>query len=197
MKVIGITGGIGSGKSLVARIMQGKYGARYIDTDQIAREQMEPGGASYDGVVQYFGREILLEDGRIDRTKLAQIVFEQKDKLQKLNELTHPQVLIAVNNEIEKAKAEGNVPYVLIETALMIEAGYDYICDQVWYVHAPEEERRNRLKKHRNYTDEKINSVFESQRKDQAFRQRYPKVIENVKGVKFLEEQIERLLDNL
>ena len=153
MKVIGITGGIGSGKSLVARIMQDKYGARYIDTDQIAREQMEPGGASYDGVVQYFGREILLEDGRIDRTKLAQIVFEQKDKLQKLNELTHPQVLIAVNNEIETAKAEGNVPYVLIETALMIEAGSDYICDQVWYVHAPEE-RRNRLK-HRNYTDEK------------------------------------------
>lgn len=194
MRVIGITGGIGSGKSLVANILKNKYHAKIINTDEIAKEQMEFGGVSYPEVVNFFGRDILSENGSIDRGKLAAIVFEDKDKLNKLNELTHPPVLLAVEEEILHARYSKTVPYLIIETALMIESGFDYVCDEVWYVYAPEEERRNRLKKERSYPDEKIAAIFESQSKTEAFRERFPSVIENVGDIKYLEQQIENLL---
>jgi len=194
MKVIGITGGIGSGKSLVAEILKRKYGAHILNTDGIAREQMAPGGACYQEVVDYFGEEILSSDHTINRTKLASIVFDDKDKLLRLNELTHPKVLVAVREEIQIIRESGTVPYLVVETALMIESGYDFICDEVWYVHTPEEVRRSRLIKDRSYSDEKINAIFESQSKPEAFRAKFPKTIENSGDIEMLENQVDKLL---
>lgn len=194
MKVIGLTGGIGSGKSLVANILREKYNAYLLDSDSIAKKQMEPGGASYLAVVDYFGNQIVAQDGTIDRTKLSKIIFEDKNKRLKVNELTHPKVLEEVQQEIQTAREQGKFHYLVIETALMIEAGYDFICDEIWYVYAPEEERRSRLKHGRNYTDEKINSIFANQSKEEAFRARFSKVIENVGDISLLERQVEQLL---
>ncbi len=194
MKVIGITGGIGSGKSLVTRIMEEKHGALVVNTDQIAKEQMDPGGVSYQEVVAFFGTDILAEDGTINRHRLSLIVFEDKEKLNKLNAITHPKVLVEVRKEIDRHRALADIPYLIIETALMIEAGYDFVCDEVWYVYASEERRRDWLKASRSYTDEKIDSIFASQSKADAFRQKFPKVIENIGAVSFLEEQVEKLL---
>jgi dephospho-CoA kinase len=194
MKVIGITGGIGSGKSLVADIMIKKYKAYQINSDRIAREQMMPGGISYNGVVEYFGRDILMEDGTIDKGRLSKIVFNDKDKLLKLNSLTHPNVLIEVQRIIAEKRERGNTPYCIIETALMIEAGYDFICDEVWYVHSPHNIRRERLKQYRNYTDEKIDAIFKSQSKEEDFFKAYKKVIYNDGDVSKLESQIDILL---
>jgi dephospho-CoA kinase len=163
MKVIGITGGIGSGKSLVTRIMKERYGALVLDTDGIAKKQMEPGGVSYQEVVEFFGSNILTEDGTIDRRKLSVIVFDDKDKLLRLNEITHPKVLLEVKQEIALHRSLEDVPYLIIETALMIESGYDFVCDEVWYVYAPEEKRKEWLKLERNYSQEKIDSIFENQ----------------------------------
>lgn len=194
MKVIGLTGGIGSGKSLVADILRKKYGAVILDTDSIAKRQMEPGGDSYKLVVDHFGTEILSPDGTINREKLAKIIFDDKSKRQKINELTHPIVLKAVVAEIENKRSEGKVEYLIVETALMIEAQYDFICDEVWYVYAPEELRRSRLKASRNYTDEKIDSIIANQSKDEAFRAKYKKVIENLGDIEQLEKQIDNLI---
>jgi len=195
MKVIGITGGIGSGKSLVAKILMDKYGAYFINTDRIAKEQMDVGGVSYAGVVEYFGRSILTEDGSIDRKKLSEIVFQDKEKLQKLNDLTHPNVLTAVQEELASLRRAGMVKYAIIETALMIEAGFDFICDEVWYVYTPEEIRRERLRNDRNYSDQKIDAIFKSQSKEEEFRRRFSKVIENIGDIPDLEKQVEALLD--
>lgn len=197
MKVIGLTGGIGSGKSLVANILSNKYHAYLMVTDAIAKAQMEPGGVSYKAVIDYIGKHILNEDGTINRSRLASIIFEDKEKRLKINELTHPLVLEEVLLKIKELKAEGTVPYVVVETALMIEAGYDFICDEVWYVYAPEEERRRRLKESRNYSDEKINSIFENQSKEEAFRAKYTKVIENTGDMKHLEKQVDKLLNEI
>lgn len=194
MKVIGITGGIGSGKSLVAKILMDKYGAHFINTDRIAKEQMDVGGVSYAGVVDYFGHGILAEDGSIDRKKLSEIVFQDKEKLQKLNNLTHPNVLTAVQEELASLRRAGVVKYAIIETALMIESGYDFICDEVWYVYTPEDIRRERLRNERNYSDEKIDAIFKSQSKEGEFRKRFPKVIENIGDIHDLEKQVEALL---
>jgi dephospho-CoA kinase len=194
MKVIGITGGIGSGKSLAARILMDRYGACLLDTDRIAKEQMKMGGLSYQGVVDYFGNDILLEDGSINRKSLSKIVFQDNEKLKKLNALTHPQVKAEVKSKIVNLRSGGLVPYLIIETALMMESGFDELCDEVWYVYTPKEIRRNRLRKGRNYSDERIDAVFSSQSKAEAFREKYSKVIENVGDIKSLEQQVEQLL---
>ena len=194
MKVIGITGGIGSGKSLVTGIMKEKYHALILDTDGIAKKQMEPGGVSYPEVIEFFGPEILNQEGAIDRHKLSMIVFEDKDKRLKLNEITHPKVLVEVKEEIERHRYLDDVSYLMIETALMIESGYNYVCDEVWYVYAPEEIRKEWLKKSRSYSEEKIASIFENQSKAEAFRNRFPKVIENVGDIGMLERQVDELM---
>ncbi len=194
MKVIGLTGGIGSGKSLVAKILEEKYGAIILSTDNIAREQMEPGGDSYREVVDFFGKEILAQNGSIDRSKLAAIIFEDEKKRLKINDITHPKVLEAVRKEMKSIRDKKKAPYLIIETALMLEAGYDFICDEVWYVYTPEEERRKRLKKERNYSDEKIDSIFANQSKEEAFRANFSKVIENVGDISMLEQQVDQLL---
>ena len=194
MKVIGLTGGIGSGKSLVAHILKEKYNAYIVNTDQIAREQMEPGGISYPGVVEYFGRGILKEDGSIDRSKLSQLVFEDQEKRNVINRLTHPIVLQTVEQEKEEVRAQGVHPYFIIETALMIESGYASTCDEVWYVQASQEVRRERLKASRGYSDEKIDSIFRSQSKDEDFLRHFTTVITNNGDIAELEEQIDRII---
>lgn len=194
MKIIGITGGIGSGKSLVAKILKEQYNAHIVDTDGIAKRQMEPGGVSFQAVVDYFGAGILAPNGTIDRRKLSEIVFRDPDKRIKVNELTHPNVLIDVKEEIRRTRETGSAPYVVVETALMIESGYDYICDEVWYVFTPEEERRRRLKQERQLTDERIDTIFRSQSMEADFRGKFSIVIENTGDLAELEEQVERIL---
>lgn len=179
MKVIGLTGGVGSGKSTVADIITKHFKVYVIYTDEIAREQMEVGGVSYHRVVREFGDGILKENGEIDRAKLASIVFADEKKLLRLNDLTHPEVLKEVLATIEQLKREGSYQAVLIETALLKEAGYVSFCDEVWYVYASEQVRRERLKKGRGYSDEKIDGLFAKQKKEAEFLEYCTKTIEN------------------
>ena len=181
MRVIGLTGGIGSGKSWVAEAISKALSWEVIYTDDVAREQMKKGGESYFAVVKEFGDGILDKSGEIDRSRLSKIVFEDKTKLEKLNSLTHPLVRTYVLNQIAKFREEKKEA-VLIETALLIEAGYQEFCDEVWYVHAPETQRRERLKASRGYSDEKVDSLYLKQRKEEEFLQIATKVIENPDG---------------
>ncbi len=193
MKVIGITGGIGSGKTLVTKLLEDEHGAYLANTDRIAKELMKPGNASYEDVVAYFGPNILSDNKAIDSNKLSKIVFKDKNKLAKLNELTHPRVLDKVEADMKEKEKEGWKHFV-IETALMIESGYDSVCSQVWYVYAPENLRRDRLKKSRDYTDLKIDSIIANQSKEEDFRKRYSIVIENDGDLGYLKKQVERLI---
>jgi len=160
----------------------------------IAKKQMMPGGISYGPVVQYFGKEVLKEDGTIDRLKLAKSIFTDDENRLKLNSLTHPNVLIEVQKEIQEKRKAGDSPYCIIETALMIEAEYDFICDEVWYVYSPANIRRQRLKSSRGYSDEKIDDIFKSQSSEKDFFDRYSKVIYNDGDIPNIEEQIDNLL---
>lgn len=197
MKVIGVTGGIGSGKSLVTNILREKYGAYIVNSDGIARQQMEPGGVSYIEVVEFFGNEILLENGAIDKNKLSHIVFNDRGKLYRLNLITHPKVLDEIRNIMEQKRLDGETAYFVIETALMIESGYSFVCDEVWYVYAPEASRRAWLMSNRDYTEERIDAIFSSQKKDEDFRKNYAKVIENDSNIDNLVEQVDRLIKEL
>lgn len=168
MKVIGITGGIGSGKSTISNILENNFNAFIISTDAIAHNLMLKGMVSYEKIVDYFGESILDDNKEINRVKLSQCVYGQKDKLFKLNSFTHPYVMKYVKDLIKIKGKE--YPLIGIETALPIEAKLHEICDEIWYVHASSEVRRNRLKETRNYSDEKIDSIFSNQIKEEEYR---------------------------
>ena len=123
MKIIGITGGIGSGKTAVLDIMQRDYGAFIMEADALAHRLMEPGQISYNDIVEHFGRDILDEDSRIDRAKLSAVVFSNQKQLDILNSITHPNVKKAILESMEEQKKSGCRLYVL-EAALLIQDGY-------------------------------------------------------------------------
>ncbi len=178
MKIIGITGGVGSGKSRVLSFLEEKFNAVICQADQVAWKLQEPGEKSYLGIVDYFGEGILNEDKTINRSALGQIVFNDEHKLQKLNEITHPAVKEYIKNLIEQEKMKGSELFV-VEAALLLEDNYDEICDEIWYIFAREEVRRERLKESRNYSDEKIDSMIASQQTESYFRQRCQLTIDN------------------
>ncbi len=162
-KIIGLTGGVGCGKSTVVKLLQKNYRSHAILTDDVAREQMLPGGIAHRRVVEEFGAGILAADGTVNRAKLAEIVFADSGALARLNALTHPPVTEYVLQQIEEEREKNRYQLLIIETALLIEGGYDVFCDEVWYVYAPEAERRLRLKRSRGYSDEKIDALFARQ----------------------------------
>lgn len=194
MKVVGITGGIGSGKSTVAFILEERFHAYLIYTDKIAHMLMRKGMISYNLIVDYFGEQVLDTDGEIDRKILGSIVYQDPAKLIHLNSLTHPYVMDYVKNLI-KTKQEENTQLICVETALPIEAGLKEFCDEIWYVYAPEDIRRERLQKSRNLSIEKLNDIFNKQISDKLYREISTHIIENDSANEKIIRQIEILLE--
>jgi dephospho-CoA kinase len=120
MLVIGLTGGIGAGKSTVSRLLA-EHGAVILDADVYAREVVEPGGAAYQGVVDRFGKDVLLPDGHIDRPALAAIVFADPDALADLNAIVHPAVGAAIAERLAEESATDQV--VILDVPLLVESG--------------------------------------------------------------------------
>lgn len=169
MKVIGITGGVGVGKSTVVGILQKHYPVEYLHCDVIAHEVMEPEGGAYPELIRVFGESILNEDKTVNRSRLYEEAFVKADRVEELNACVHPKVRIAVEQRLAKLRKSGFAGIALIEAALLIEAGYKAICDELWYVYAPVELRRERLKANRGYTDEKVDSIMEEQASEALF----------------------------
>lgn len=178
MKIIGITGGIGCGKSRVLSYMKEKYDAVICQADHVAWLMQEPGQECYNRIVSDFGQEILRQDQSIDRTKLGEIVFSDSAKLKRLNHIMHPAVKEYILQWIHKER-ENNTLYFLIEAALLLEDSYHLICDEIWYIYCDEKVRRERLKSSRGYTDKKIDAIIASQLSEQTFRSNCKVVIDN------------------
>ena len=139
MKVIGITGGVGSGKSEILKILKENYQAEIILADQVAHELMEPGGISYDGIIEYFGSDILNNDRTINRQILGSIVFSDDQKLKKLNEITHGNVNQEILRRMEFIKHSNPNAVLVCETALLVGAEYESRFNQLWYIYTKEE----------------------------------------------------------
>lgn len=182
MKVLGITGGVGAGKSTVLDFLGKRYHGRVIQADQVAHFLMEPGRVCYYKIIEEFGSGILRGDDTIDRGKLGAQVFKNPEKLEKLNKIVHPQTKEYIAAEIQKERKEGKVPFVVVEAALLIEDHYDVICDELWYIYADEDVRRERLEKSRGYTREKITEIMKNQLPDEKFREYCQFVVDNSQG---------------
>ena len=168
MKVIGITGGVGAGKSTVVGILQKHYTTEYLHCDAIAHELMERGGSAHEELLALFGEDLVTADGSLNRSRLYERAF-LGDRVEELNACVHPRVRIYVEDRIASLRAENFDGLVLIEAALLIEAGYKDICDELWYVHAPAEMRRARLKAKRGYSDERVDSIMAEQATEELF----------------------------
>ena len=178
MKIIGVTGGVGAGKSTVLDYLKETYHAHLILADLVGHEVMEPGLPAYDAIIETFGREILSEDQTIDRKKLGDIVFHKEEMRQKLNAFVHPAVKQEILRRIEQAKLE-NVSYTVVEAALFLEENYDAFCNETWYIYTDEKIRRQRLKESRGYSDERIDQIFRSQKTHEEFQKRCLFMIDN------------------
>ena len=195
MKVYGITGGAGTGKSEVIKMFQQNFGGCVIMSDEVARELMQKGNISYQLIVEYFGRDILMDDGEIDRKKLADHVFNNKEALEKLNSMTHPYVKDEIRKLIAEAEASGECRFVALESAILLECGYEDICDEFWYVYTKPEIRRQRMKETRNYSDEKVDSVMRNQQPDEVFFEQCSFVIKNNTTLSDVYAQLKEKLD--
>lgn len=193
MKVLGITGGVGAGKSTVLTYLFEKYHARVIQADQVAHLLEEPGQACYDKIIDLFGREILEESGAIDRRRLGEKVFKEPESLERLNAVVHPAVKEYIIEEIRKEREKGRIPFLVIEAALLLEDHYDEICDEIWYVHTEREVRKKRLMDSRGYTAQKTEEIMKNQLSDELFFEQCQFVVDNSSD--FIEntyEQIDR-----
>lgn len=195
MKFIGITGGVGAGKSAILDYLKNKPDTKVMLADEIAHELMVPGTQCYDRLKAEFGTEdIYQKDGFFDRIKLAQVIFSDDEKRKKLNGIVHPAVRKYVIGQAAYERKEGKIKLLVLEAALLIEEHYDEICDELWYIYTSEENRRIRLKKQRNYSDEKINEMFNSQLTDEKFRKACRVVIDNNGTIEAAAAQIEAAL---
>ena len=199
MKVIGITGGIGSGKSQVLSCLEEKHHAAICQADRVAWELQKPGQKCYEEIVEHFGTGILNEDKTINRSKLGQIVFCDNAELCVLNDIMHPAVKAEIQSRILKER-EKNTKLFFLEAALLVEEHYDEICDELWYIYTSEPIRRQRLKESRGYSDEKIDEIMATQLSEEEFRKACKIVIENndmfEKTCKLLDDAIETLGEN-
>lgn len=194
MRVIGITGGVGCGKSTVLGLIKQYYNAYIIMADDIGRELMEPGRSAYNSIVDLFGSGILQNDGHIDRAKLSDIVFNNSNKLMVLNSIVHPLVKKYIIEDIADKHCKGTYDYYFVEAALLIEDHYDVICDELWYIYADEEVRIKRLTESRGYTKEKCRSIFKNQLSDADFKKHCSVIIDNGKDMENTLSQIKRAI---
>ena len=192
-KVIGLTGGVGSGKSAVGRLMVEKFGITLVVSDEVGHICMEPGEEAYRKIVEYFGREVLDEEQKIDRKKLSEVVFGNEEKLEVLNGIVHPAVRRYIEQKIMEAK-EQQEPYFVLESAILLQAGFADICDEIWYVQVSEQTRRERLKASRGYSDEKIDSILKNQWSDTQFLEKADKRIWNEGELEEVLQQIQEML---
>lgn len=195
MRLIGITGGVGAGKTTILEYIREHYLCRIYLADEVAHAVKEPGEPCYEALVSLLGRGILDEDGHIHRGRMAERIFRDEGLLARVNAIVHPAVQDFLLERIREARQEGRTELFFIEAALLIECGYGDIVDEMWYIHASEDVRRKRLAESRGYSPEKIEQIMENQLTEDEFRRGSDFVIDNSKAPEESYRQIRRRLE--
>lgn len=192
LKVIGITGGVGAGKSEVLKLLEECSDSRILKADEAAHEVENR--ECKKKLTALLSEDILSGDGSIDKRRMAEKIFADESLLEKVNAIVHPAVKSYILSRIEEERKKGEADYFFIEAALLIEDGYELICDELWYVYADEEVRRKRLKDSRGYCDEKTDSIMKAQNTDEVFRNHCSVVIDNSGDLSDTKRQIMAIL---
>ena len=180
MKFIGITGGVGAGKSAILQYLSEKEHTRVMLADEIAHNLMEPGTECFQRLVERFQTEdIFAKDGSFDRRKLATMIFSSEEKRRQVNAIVHPAVKQYVIEQLAFEKEKNDLKLLVLEAALLIEEHYDEICDELWYIYTSPENRKKRLMDSRGYSNEKVEQIFASQLPEEIYRKQCKVTIDN------------------
>lgn len=190
MKVIGLTGGIASGKSTVTKYLR-ELGAIIIDADIVAREIVEKGQPALDEIVNYFGKEVLNVDGTLNRKYLGAIVFGDPEKLHVLNKITHSRIIGKIEKEIEYYRDSQNLKAIFIDAALLIEMKMYLMTDEVWLITVDNETQLKRLMIRDDLTLEEATQRINSQMSLEQKKQYSDVVLDNSKDFNYLKKQVE------
>jgi dephospho-CoA kinase len=188
--IIGLTGGIGSGKSVVGGILA-DLGAHVIDTDKVGHRVYEPGSEGFRRLVETFGDGIVGGDGRIDRKRLGAIIFADDEKRRALNAIVHPLIFGEILREMQARRAVGFAGHFVLEAPILVEAKGTGMVDQIWVVAAPAARVRERLRSSRDITDAEIDARVAAQLADAERRKHADVVIENDGDLAALRQKVE------
>ena len=192
MLTIGLTGGIGSGKSTAAKILA-EFGAPIIDADKVAHTTYAPDGAAYDAVIAAFGAEIVAVDRTIDRKKLGAIVFGNPDRLNKLTSIVWPATFKSIRAQLDGLRASGEKMPVVVEAAILIEASWQPLCDEIWLVRASRQAVIDRIERQRGLKPEETEARIRAQLSDDERAKHASLVIDNDGSLDALREVLKRV----
>lgn len=196
MKVIGLTGGIGSGKSTVSNYLKSK-GCHIIDSDEISRAVTGPGGPALEPILMEFGVKVFNEDGTLDRKALADMVFSDDLKRKKLEDIVVTMVVNEFHAQVEHLKEEGYEGIVVFDAPLLFEFGLQEFCDETWFVNAGIETRIARVIRRDGATREEVMKRIDSQMPSYEKEQLADHTINNSLDENWLFEQLDRQLYRL
>lgn len=191
--VIGLTGGIASGKSTVSQMIKEK-GIRVVDADIIAKEAVSKGSAALHQIVQTFGEEVLLPNGELNRQQLGAIIFSDEEKRKKLNAIVHPEV----RKEMLEQRDEGvsnNETFVVLDIPLLFESKLEGLVDRIIVVYTTPDLQLSRLMNRNDLSEEEALNRIHSQQPLEEKCQKADRVIENTKDLAFMRKQLENILN--
>ncbi|MGN0342047.1 MAG: dephospho-CoA kinase [Roseburia sp.] len=195
MKFIGITGGVGAGKSEILKYLGSREDTRVMLADEIARTLCEPGQRCNEKLQQIFaGDQVFDAHGNMDRGRMAAVIFADGEKRRQMNEIVHPAVKEYVLEQYRIFQENDGIRYLFLEAALLIEEHYDEICHELWYIYTSRENRRKRLIASRGYSDGKIDEIFASQLSEEEYRSHCVRVIDNNGTTDETISQVEEIL---
>ena len=192
MFVVGITGGIGSGKSAVTDYLETR-GITVVDADKVARVVVEPGTPALNAIAEHFGTDILLTDGGLDRAALRKIVFDNPDERKVLEGITHPRI----RDEIARQLSEASSPYVVLSSPLLLESGQNTFADYVVVVDVPEEVQLRRTMARDDNSEALVKQIMAAQLDRKTRLSRADTSVTNDGSLEVLYERVEKLHDDL
>lgn len=197
MRFIGITGGVGAGKSEILGYIRKNYSCEIYLADEVAHLVKQPGTGCYDALIELLGQDVTDESGQIDKGTMADKIFANPALLEQVNGIIHPAVRKFLLERLAEAKAAGETELFFVEAALLIEGGYLALVDEMWYIYADEAVRRERLRASRGYSEEKIARIMSSQLTEEQFRENCDFIIDNSGNLADSYRQIDRRLADL
>ncbi len=192
-RVVGLLGGIGSGKSEVARLLR-EAGAVILSGDALGHEALRQ--AELKGrIVERFGKGILDDKGEIERRKLGCIVFSSLDERRALEEIVHPWIKRRLSEELAVARGRPDVPLIVVDAAIMLEAGWDELCDELVFVEVPRALRLERIRRQRGWTEKEVDAREQAQLPLTEKAQRANTIVTNAGSPDDLRHQLLALLE--
>lgn len=195
MRFIGITGGIGSGKTELLQYIKKHYKCEIYLADEVAHLVKLPGTKCYKELTELLGSEMIEADGQINKARMADKIFADSRLLEQVNRIVHPAVREFLLERLKAAKEKGEIELFFVEAALLIEAGYEELVDELWYIYADESARSKRLFAARGYSPEKIANIIGSQLSEEEYRRHCDFVIDNSGALEDSYRQIDKKLE--